>query len=118
MRVIENLQTAGESLYSKGGNELHEGVELPKERPFRREVPQPITERRLRLAAFPNTRPGNKGPRKRLAQVLERRNPGFNYPELLGPDLEFGRGMVEVALKNIIANRWDLGGMRWIKEAA
>jgi len=121
MHVIEKLWTAGESLYPEGSRELQEWVELQKERLYGGQVPALLTELRQRLAAIPKTGPGNKGKRERLAQALrylEKREAKLNYRELLAQDLEIGSGMVEGAVKNLIAKRCDHGGMRWIKERA
>jgi len=119
MHVIEKLWTAGESVHPEGSRELQEWVELQKERLYGGQVPALLTELRHRLAAIPKTGPGNKGKRERLGQTLrylEKRESKLNYSELLAQDLEIGSGMVEGAVKNIIAKRCDHGGMRWIKE--
>ena len=42
----------------------------------------------------------------------------MNYDELECEDLELGSGVVEGAVRYIIAQRFDEGGMRWIKERA
>ena len=42
----------------------------------------------------------------------------MNYKSLLEQDLEISSGMVEGAVKYVIAKRFDDGGMRWIKEKA
>jgi hypothetical protein len=121
MHVIEKLWTAGECLFPEGSPALQEWVELQKERLYGGQVPALLTELRQRLAAIPKTGPGNKGKRERLGQVLrylEKREDKLNYSELLAQDLEIGSGMVEGAVKNIIAKRCDHGGMRWIKERA
>jgi len=119
MHVIEKLWTAGESLNPEGSPELQQWVELQKERLYGGQIPAILDELRQRLAAIPKTGPGNKGKRERLGQVLrylEKREAKLNYAELLAKDLEIGSGMVEGAVKNIIAKRCDHGGMRWIKE--
>jgi len=119
MHVIEKLWSAGESVYQEGSRELEEWVELQKERLYGGQVPALLNELRQRLTAIPKTGPGNKGKRERLGQALrylEKREAKLNYSELLAQDLEIGSGMVEGAVKNIIAKRCDHGGMRWIKE--
>ena len=121
MHVIEKLWSAGESLHPEGSRELQEWVERQKERLYGGQVLALLNELRQRLAAIPKTGPGNKGKRKRLADALgylAKREAKLNYHELIAQDLEIGSGMVEGAVKNIIAKRCDHGGMRWIKERA
>lgn len=42
----------------------------------------------------------------------------MNYKYLLEPHLEISSGMVEGAVKNVIAKRFDDGGKRWISVRA
>ncbi len=78
-----------------------------------------VTELRQQLLAIPKTGPGNKGRRERLEEdllYLERRLPNIRYGSLRRRDLEIGTGAVEGAVKRIIGQRCDHGGMRWIRE--
>lgn len=42
----------------------------------------------------------------------------MNYEELAREDLELSSGVVEGAIRYLVAQRFDEGGMRWIKERA
>lgn len=122
MHVIEKLWKAGECLYREGSQELEDWVEDQKTRLYAGEVEEILYEIGCRRDAIPKTGPGNKGKRKRLAEVAQyivNRGPErMNYDELLNQDLEISTGMVEGAIKNIIGRRFDHGGSRWIKERA
>ena len=42
----------------------------------------------------------------------------MNYDELRARDLEIGSGIVEGAVRYVVSQRFDEGGMRWVKERA
>ena len=59
--------------------------------------------------------------RKRLRKVinyLSKRTHMMNYDELDRQDLELASGIIEGAVRYVIAQRFDEGGMRWIKARA
>ena len=55
---------------------------------------------------------------EKVRSYLNKRTDKINYKSLLEQDLEISSGMVEGAVKHVIAKRFDDGGMRWIKEKA
>lgn len=122
IHVIEKIWKAGECLYREGSQELADWVEDQKALLYTGRVEQVLYEIGRRRDAIPKTGPGNKGKRKRLADVAQyivNRGPErMNYDELLDQDLEISTGMVEGAIKNVIGRRFDHGGSRWIKERA
>jgi hypothetical protein len=121
MHVIEKLWSAGECIHREGSKDLAAWFETQKKRLYGGKVHLILRELRRHLNATPKTGPGNKGKRKRLADVLrylEKRVDMMNYDELIAEDLEIGSGAVEGAVKYIIGRRCDHGGMRWIKERA
>jgi hypothetical protein len=121
MHALEYLWTAGECLYREGSTELKDWMDRQKELLYAGKVGAILTELRRRLSAIPVTGPGNKGKRERLAgsiSYIEKRTDQMNYGRLIAADLEIGSGAVEGAIKNIIAARFDKGGMRWIRERA
>lgn len=72
-------------------------------------------------AAMAYTKKRKKGPWERLNSIItyiEKRQKKMNYGDLRRRDLEIGTGAVEGAVKNIIGQRFDHGGMRWIRERA
>jgi len=42
----------------------------------------------------------------------------MNYHEFRAADLELGNGAVEGAVRYVVSQRFDEGGMRWIRERA
>jgi len=121
MHVLEYLWEAGACLHREGSKGLHAWMDEQKQRLFGGEIRAILTELKTRLLAIPVTGPGNKGKRERLAQAiqyLDKRVSNMNYDELIAKDLEIGSGAVEGAIKNIIGARFDMGGMRWIRERA
>jgi hypothetical protein len=119
--ALEYLWEAGGCLYPEGSPELATWMDAQKKELFAGNIASILTELKRRLLAIPLTGPGNKGRRERLAgaiEYLDKRVHQMNYGELLAADLEIGSGAVEGAIKNIIAARFDKGGMRWIRERA
>ena len=53
-----------------------------------------------------------------LLEDIEKRVEKMNYDWLIEEDLELATGSVEGAVRHVIGERFDCGGMRWIKERA
>lgn len=121
IHVSEKLWAAGECLYPEGSEELSTWVDQQKQRLYDNDVEAILEHLRKRLSAIPPTGPGNKGRRERLEKVIgymDKRRAQMNYRDRLKQDLEIATGMVEGAVKYVIGNRFDHGGMRWIRERA
>ena len=121
MHALEYLWEAGACLHREGSDGLKLWMEEQKKRVYEGKIRVVLTELKERLLAIPMTGPGNKGKRERLAGAigyLGKRVHQMNYDYLLATDLEVGSGAVEGAIKNIIGARFDMGGMRWIRERA
>jgi hypothetical protein len=121
MHVIEYLYKAGECFHAEGSKELARWVEEHKELLYGGQEAAIVAELRRRWRAIPQTGPGNKGRRTRLAQAinyLDKRLPQMNYQSLLKRDLEIATGIVEGTVKNLVGARFDFGGSRWIRERA
>lgn len=121
IHVIEYLFSAGECLYREGTPELAAWIDAQKQRLYGGQERDIVDELRRRLERIPTRGPGNKGKRVRLAKAIgyiEKRLPKMNYQALLDLDLEVGSGAVEGAVRTIIAQRFDFGGSRWIRERA
>lgn len=121
IHAVEALWKAGRSLHKEGSDELSQWVELQKARLYDGQVQAILDELTQILDVLPKTGPGNKGKRERLEQTfnyLNKRVSMMNYPELLAADLEISTGPAEGAVRHVIAQRFDEGGMRWIKESA
>lgn len=119
--VMEYLWEAGRCLFKEGSDELTAWVEAQKETLYDGRAEDIIVEINRILASLPKTGPGMKNRRERLEKVrnyLDKRINKMNYKSLLEQDLEISSGMIEGAVKHVIAKRFDDGGMRWIKERA
>ena len=71
--------------------------------------------------AHRSSRQGPTGAEERLRKVinyLSKRTHMMNYDELDRQDLELASGIIEGAVRYVIAQRFDEGGMRWIKARA
>ena len=53
-----------------------------------------------------------------MIRYLSKRQHMMCYGQLRHDDYEIASGIVEGAVKHVIAKRFDNGGMRWIKERA
>ena len=121
IHVIEYLYSAGECLYPEGTSDLVAWIDAQKRRLYGGKERDILVEMRRRLDAIPLTGPGNKGKRERLAKAIryiDNRLAKMNYKDLIDRDLEIGSGAVEGAVRTIIAQRFDFGGSRWIRERA
>jgi hypothetical protein len=119
--VFEKLWEAGGSFLKEGSAELKTWVDEQKAALFRDDVESVLAEMQRRWDAIAPTGPGNKGRRQRLhdaRRYLEKRVDKIRYGRLRRRDLVISTGIVEGAIKHIIAHRCDHGGMRWIKERA
>lgn len=117
--VLERIHEAGECFLPEGSKQLTAWFDQKREQLLRDQADLIVAELRQRLLAIPKTGPGNKGRRERLEAALlylERRLPNIRYGSLRRRDLEIGTGAVEGAVKRIIGQRCDHGGMRWIRE--
>jgi hypothetical protein len=116
--VVEYLWDAGACLYREGSAELTEWVEEQKAALYMGRVADIITELDQRLAQLD---PHQTSVRERLQTIREylaKRQAKMDYQRLRAADLEISSGAVEGAVRYVIAQRFDCGGMRWIKERA
>lgn len=119
--VMEYLWEAGGCIFREGSEELIAWVEEQKEALYEGRISEIIERIDNILLLLPKTGPGMKSRRERLEKVrnyLNNRITKMDYKSLLEQDLEISSGMVEGAVKYVIAKRFDDGGMRWIKEKA
>lgn len=117
--VTEYLWQAGACLYKEGSDEQEAWVEAQKDALYDGRASDIVKELDEQLKLVPKKGPGNKGRRDRLENVrnyLSKRLDKMDYKFLQEQDLEISSGAVEGAVKYVIAQRFDSGGMRWIKE--
>jgi len=92
---VEELRTL---LYTQGGAALLEGL-------------------RDRLALVPLHGPGTKKKRQGLSKLIDYVQPRLGmmeYPQRLTEDMPVATGVVEGAVRHVIGERMDCGGMRWV----
>ncbi len=119
--VFEKLWEAGGTFLDEGSKELKAWVADQKEKLFRDDVDDVLSEMQRHYDLIPKTGPGTKGRRARLKAArnyLNKRATKIAYGALRRRDLVISTGIVEGAVKYIIGRRCDHGGMRWIKERA
>ncbi len=117
--VIEKLWDAAGALFPEGSPEAKSWVDEQKQRLFEDDVEGILTEFDRRLALIAKTGPGTKSKRQRLhasRKYIAKRVDHIRYGSLRRRDLVIGSGIVEGAIKFVLAKRCDHGGMRWIKE--
>jgi hypothetical protein len=121
IHVVEKLWDAGRARHKEGSEGLAAWVGAQKDRLYADDAKAIVEELRQWLEETPKTGPGNKGRRKRIESAiryLDTRLDKLAYGTYRKRDLEVGTGQVEGAVKYVVANRCDHGGMRWIRERA
>jgi hypothetical protein len=114
--ALEYLWKAGGCLFREGSSELLRWVEKHKAHLYEGNIHETVLEVDERIKRI---KTGAK--RKRLAGYIEylaKRADMMNYDLLSAEDLELGSGIVEGAVRFVISQRFDEGGMRWIRERA
>lgn len=116
IHVVERLWAAGGCLFKERSPELAEWVEGLKEHLYAGRIADLLLEMETQYRAMSK---GRK--RKRLndnLNYLVKRTDMMNYDELAAKDLELSSGVVEGAVRYVISQRFDEGGMRWIRARA
>ncbi|MDI6773664.1 MAG: transposase [bacterium] len=114
--VSEYLWRAGETIYKEGSKELIGFVEQLKEMVCNGEVEEVLSVLMSKLETISKRGPGTKGRRKRMAQsinYLSKRVWQMPYKELREQKLEIGSGMIESAVRQVVALRLEGPGMKW-----
>lgn len=117
--VFERLWQAAAVLFVEGSDEAKSWVDEQKHHLFHDDPEAVLLELQRRYELIPKTGPGTKKKRERLAisrTYLAKRVEQIRYGIRTRRDLPIGTGIVEGAIKFILAKRCDHGGMRWIKE--
>jgi len=116
MHVIEYLWTAGGCLYKEGSRALRRFVEKQKNLLYEGKAATIVATLQTRKKRGPSKKKREK--LEKIVNYLQKRLSMMDYDELERQDLELGSGVVEGAVRYVIAQRFDEGGMRWIKERA
>jgi len=116
IHVVEYIWKAGACLYKEGSDRLARWVAKRKEELYGGRVWE-----MLEAMNDAGGRIRNKKRRERYGKYLDyiiKRADRMNYAELAARDLELSTGMIEGAVRYVVSQRFDEGGMRWIKERA
>lgn len=116
--VVEYLWEAGACLYREGSAELTEWVDAQKAALYDGRVAEIIAELTQRLKQLAPQQSSARDRLTRIQAYLTKRQAKMDYKRLRELDWESGSGAVEGAVRYVIAQRFDCGGMRWIKERA
>jgi hypothetical protein len=114
--ALEYLHEAAGLLHRKGSATLSRWVQQHKEHLYAGDVHETVMELDEAIERLKS-----RSKRKRLAEIAEylaKRVDMMNYDDLCEQDLELGSGAVEGAVRYVISQRFDEGGMRWIPERA
>lgn len=116
VHVLERIWQCGETRFAPGSQELRAFVDRQHQRLLAGNVALVLKELRNMLKGIPKTGPGNAGRRKRLGDnlgYLEDHQHRMAYKKLREQDVDIGTGIVEGAVRHLIALRLDGPGMRW-----
>lgn len=121
MHAIEYLWKAGACVYRKGSEELAVWVEELKTILYAGRTLKLVNELSRGLDSIPERGSANVTKRQRLDKIIgyfATRRKMMRYDRLRRDDYEIASGIVEGAVKHVIAKRFDNGSMRWIRERA
>jgi len=121
MHAVEYLWKAGACVYKEGSEELTTWVEELKDLLYAGRTLKLVNELERKLRSLPTRGSQNVAKRKRFDKIigyLATRRKMMRYDKLRRDDYEIGSGIVEGAVKHVIAKRFDNGSMRWIRERA
>jgi hypothetical protein len=119
--VVERLWKLGRHYHAEGSETLTAWVEELKELVYEGQAKKLVRRLRKLLREEPKNGPGTKARRKALKSTigyLRRRLDMMRYKEWRDQDLVIGTGQVEGAVRQLVGERFDCSGMRWVKGKA
>jgi hypothetical protein len=117
----EKLWKLGRLLHPEGSEELAAWVEPLSKMLYDGQIGKLLRRLRRERALVARRGPGTKRKRKKMAEVIEylsKRQGMMAYGRWRQQDLVIASGVVEAAARNVVGERLDQSGMRWIKERA
>ena len=119
--VVERLWAVGRHYHKEGSDALQEYVEELKTLLYEGKAETLLERLQTLLSQVPRNGPGTKGRRKTLKSVIgyvRRRLDMMHYQEWLDQDLVIATGQAEGAVRQLVGERFDCAGMRWVKGKA
>jgi hypothetical protein len=119
--VVERLWGVGRHFHSEGSVELQAWVEELKELVYRGQAAALVKRLSQLMDQTPKQGPGNKGRREALRVAIgffQPRQKMMNYGELREQDLVIASGQVEGTVRQLVGERFDCAGMRWVRGKA
>lgn len=116
IHCIEYVWKAGGCLYKEGSAQLARWVEERKAELYDGQVWQMLETMNEASSRIPSQKK-----RERYGKYLDyliKRADRMNYADLAAQDLELSTAMIEGAVRYVVSQRFDEGGMRWIRERA
>jgi len=115
--VEEKLWLVGQAFYPESSQELAAWVEDLRTLLYTQGGTALVEALRERLALVPLHGPGTWKKRRGLSKFIayvQVRVEMMKYPERLAEDMPIATGVVEGAVRHVIGQRLDCGGMRWV----
>ncbi len=119
--VVERLWKVGRHYHAEGSDELQEFVDELKALLYEGKAKTLVKRLQKLLRQVPQNGPGTKGRRKTLQSVIgyvRRRLDMMHYRQWQEQDLVIATGQVEGAVRQLVGERFDCAGMRWLKGKA
>jgi hypothetical protein len=119
--VVERLWSLGRHFHKAGSDALQEWVEDFKAFLYADEAKELVGIFRDLLRQVPTHGPGTKGRRQALEDMIGymgKRLPMMQYGQWLEQDLVIATGQVEGTVRQLVGERFDCAGMRWLQEKA
>jgi hypothetical protein len=119
--VVERLWSLGRHYHMEGSDALRVWVEDFKAFLYAGQAKELVEIFRGLLRQEPTHGPGTKGRRQALASLIgymEKRLPMMQYGRWLEQDLVIATGQVEGTVRQLVGERFDCAGMRWLQAKA
>jgi hypothetical protein len=119
--VVERLWAVGRHYHKEGSDKLEEFVDELKALLYEKTAEELVKRLQQLLQQVPPNGPGTKGRRqilKKTINYINRRLDMMHYQEWLEKDLVISTGQVEGTVRQLVGERFDCAGMRWLKGKA
>lgn len=119
--VVERLWAVGRHYHKEGSDELAEFVDELKGLLYEKTAEELVQRLQKMLQQVPHNGPGTKGRREILKETINyihRRLDMMHYKEWLAKDLVISTGQAEGTVRQLVGERFDCAGMRWLKGKA